>query len=36
MAALEQTMLRPLVPRKGGRPKKSSTDVRQMTIVSIA
>jgi putative transposase len=33
---LEQTMLRPLMPRKGGRPKKSMADSRQLSFTSVA
>ena len=33
---LERTMLRPLTPRKGGRPKKSASDSRQLGLTSVA
>lgn len=36
VAALEQTMSRPLLPRKGGRPKKPSSDIRQLNLTSVA
>jgi len=34
--ALEQSMLRPLVPRKGGRPKKEVSAARQLALISVA
>jgi len=36
VAALEQLTLRPLAPRKGGRPKKPSTDSRQPSLTFVA
>jgi putative transposase len=36
MAALEHRMLRRLVPRKGGRPKKPLADTRQLSLTSVA
>lgn len=36
VAALEESMSRPLVPRKGGRPKKPSADSRQLSLTSVA
>jgi putative transposase len=36
MGALEEAMSRPLIPRKGGRPKKSGSDVRQLSFTSVA
>jgi putative transposase len=36
MAALEQKMSRPLIPRKGGRRKKSASDSRQLSFPSVA
>lgn len=36
VAGLEQTTLRPLAPRKGGRPKKPATDSRQDALAFIA
>lgn len=36
VAALEQSMSRPLVPRKGGRPKKPSANSLQLGLTSIA
>jgi len=36
MAELEQMTLRPLIPRKGGRPKKANSDSRQLRFISVA
>ena len=36
MAALEEMMSRPLIPRKGGRPKKTVPDRRQLSLTSVA
>ena len=36
MVELEQTMSRPLIPRKGGRPRKSASDRRQLSLTSVA
>jgi len=36
VAELEQTMLRPLAPQKGGRPKKAAADARQMSVSLVA
>jgi hypothetical protein len=36
VAALEQLTLRPLAPRKGGRPKKPSNDSRQSSLTFVA
>ena len=36
VAQLEQTTLRPLAPRKGGRPKRPATDSRQNELALIA
>ena len=36
VAALEQLTLRPLAPRQEGRPKKTATDSRQLSLTSVA
>jgi len=36
VAELERTMLRPLAPQKGGRPKKPTGDTRQMNVSFVA
>ena len=36
IAALEQRLSRPLIPRKGGRPEKPAADIRQLDLVSVA
>ena len=36
MAALEESMSRPLIPRKGGRPKKPTAGSGQLTLTSVA
>jgi hypothetical protein len=36
VAGLEQKTLRPLAPRKGGRPKKPAIDSRQLSFYSVA
>ncbi len=36
VADLEELTLRPLAPRKGGRPKKSAADSRQASFISVA
>jgi putative transposase len=36
VAQLEQAMMRPLTPRKGGRPKKPASDSRQLSLSSVA
>ena len=36
VAELEHLTMRPLVPRKGGRPKKAAQDRRQTSLVSVA
>jgi hypothetical protein len=36
VTALEQLTLRPLAPRKGGRPKKPATDSRQLSLAAVA
>ena len=36
IAELEQTMSRPLIPRKGGRPRKLALDTRQLSLTSVA
>jgi len=36
MTALEELTSRPLIPRKGGRPKKPSSDPRQLGLSSVA
>ena len=36
VAALEESMSRPLAPRKGGRPKKPSADSLQLSLTSVA
>jgi hypothetical protein len=36
VAELERTMLRPLAPQKGGHPKKTAADARQMTVSFVA
>jgi REP-associated tyrosine transposase len=36
VAELERTMLRPLAPHKGGRPKKAAADERQMSVSFVA
>jgi putative transposase len=36
MAALEESMSRPLIPRKGGRPKKPAPDSCQLSLTTVA
>jgi hypothetical protein len=36
VAALENRLLRPLAARKGGRPKKTQSDPRQLCLTSVA
>ena len=36
MATLEEQMSRPLIPRKGGRPKKEASDLRQFSLIAVA
>jgi putative transposase len=36
VAALEERLVRPLAPRKGGRPKRASPDSRQLSFTSVA
>jgi hypothetical protein len=36
VAGLETSMLRPLAPRKRGRPNKAAPDLRQLSLISVA